>query len=57
MLDQIKDYEIPLGVAFDWESFSSFNTTNMSFNTINKVADLFLQTIENNRIQRNALWK
>lgn len=44
--DNLKDYEIDLPVAFDWESWTSFNTTGMSFNTINKVANTFLDVLE-----------
>ncbi len=44
--EQIKDYEIDLPIAFDWESWSSFNTANMSFYKINKVANTFLNTLE-----------
>lgn len=44
--DNLKDYEIDLPVAFDWESWTSFNTAGMSFNTINKVANTFLETLE-----------
>lgn len=44
--EQLKEYEIDLPIAFDWESWTSFNTTGMSFNTINKVANTFLETIE-----------
>lgn len=46
--EQIKNYKIDLPIAFDWESWSSFNKANMSFNTINKVADTFMKTISNN---------
>lgn len=44
--DNLKDYEIDLPVAFDWESWTSFNTAGMSFNTINKVANTFLDVLE-----------
>lgn len=44
--EQISDYNIELGVAFDWESWSEFNIANMSLYTINKVATTFLDTLE-----------
>lgn len=44
--ENLKDYEIDLPVAFDWESWTSFNTTGMSFNTINKVANTFLDILQ-----------
>ena len=44
--NQIRNYKIDLPIAFDWESWNSFNTTNMSFYKINKVADTFLNRLE-----------
>lgn len=44
--ENIKDYEIDLPIAFDWESWNSFNTTGMSFYTINKSANIFLDTLK-----------
>lgn len=46
--EQLKDYEIDLPIAFDWESWTSFNTAGMSFYTINKAANVFLDTLKNN---------
>lgn len=46
--EQLSDYEIDLPIAFDWESWTSFNTTNMSFYTINKVANTFLDKLTDN---------
>lgn len=42
---QIQNYSIPLGVAFDWEDWGNFNHTNMSLHTINQVATTFLDTL------------
>lgn len=44
--DNLKNYQIDLPIAFDWESWSSFNGTGMSFYTINKVANVFLDTLQ-----------
>lgn len=44
--ENLKDYEIDLPIAFDWESWNSFNQAGMSFHTINKVANVFLETLE-----------
>lgn len=44
--ENLKNYEIDLPVAFDWESWNSFNTTGMSVNTLNNVANTFLKIIE-----------
>lgn len=46
--EQLSDYEIDLPIAFDWESWTSFNTTGMSFYTINKVANTFLDKLTDN---------
>lgn len=43
--DNLKGYAIDIGIAFDWESWNSFNTAGMSFNTINKVANTFLDAV------------
>lgn len=39
---QIKDYQLKLGVAFDWEDWGDFNQYGMSFYTLNQVARTFL---------------
>ena len=44
--EKLKGYEIDLYVAFDWESWSSFNTLGMSLYTINKSANSFLNILE-----------
>ena len=43
--ENLKGYDIDLPIAFDWESWNSFNKTGMSFYTINKVANIFLDTL------------
>ena len=47
VLDLIKDYDIKLGIAFDWENFTDFNTYNISFHTLNKMATIFLEETKN----------
>ena len=44
--ENLKDYDIDLPVSFDWESWNSFNSAGMSFYTINKAANVFLDTLE-----------
>lgn len=44
--ENLKNYEIDLPIAFDWESWNSFNQAGMSFYTINKVANTFLDALE-----------
>lgn len=43
--EHLSDYEVELGVAFDWEDWGNFNLTNMSFHTINRVASAYLDTL------------
>lgn len=43
--EQVQGYPLELGVAFDWESWGDFNEAGMSFYTINKVANTFLDTL------------
>lgn len=47
VVEQITEYNISLPIAFDWESWTSFNTTQMSFYTINNVANTFLDSLKN----------
>ena len=47
ILELIKDYDIKLGIAFDWENFTDFNTYNISFHTLNKMATTFLEEAKN----------
>lgn len=43
--EHLDGYKVELGVAFDWEDWSNFNSTGMSFHTINQVAKTYLDTI------------
>lgn len=43
--EQLKGYDIDLPIGFDWESWNSFNKAGMSFYTINKAANVFLDTL------------
>lgn len=43
--ENLRGYELELPIAFDWESWSSFNAAGMSFYTINKVARTFLEVL------------
>lgn len=46
VLNQIKDYDINLPIAFDWEEWSSFNEYNLSFFKLTSIAEAFLNEIE-----------
>ncbi len=45
--DNLKDYNISLPIAFDWESWTSFVKCDISFHDINKLAKTFVDTLEN----------
>lgn len=45
MKEQISDYPIKLGVAFDWENWTDFNIAGVSFRTLNRIAETFLSEI------------
>lgn len=45
--EQIQDYEVKLGVAYDWENWSDFNHAGVSFYTLNQSAKIFIDTLEN----------
>lgn len=47
VIEQLKDYNITLPIAFDWENWSSFNDYNLSFFGLTDMAHTFLETIEN----------
>lgn len=46
VLAQVRDYPLELGIAFDWEEWSDFNRAGVSFYTLQKSADTFLETVE-----------
>lgn len=46
LIEQIKDYDIDLPIAFDWEEWSSFNEYSLSFYELSKMSDVFLGTLE-----------
>lgn len=45
IIDQVQNYPIELGIAFDWEDWSNFNQVGMSFHTINQVASTYLDEV------------
>lgn len=47
-LNLIKDYNIELGIAYDWENFTDFNSYNISLHTLNKMSEAFLDTAKEN---------
>lgn len=45
VMEQIKDYEITLPIAYDWENWSSFNKFKMSFEKLTNSALAFIETV------------
>lgn len=45
VIDQIKDYNVSLPIAYDWENWSSFNDYNLSFFGLTNMAETFLDTV------------
>ena len=46
VLKQLKGYDISLPIAFDWESWSTFNEFHVSFYELSQTADAFLSRLE-----------
>lgn len=66
VIKQIKDYNITLPVAFDFESFTSFNSMNLSLYQLNEVAEAYFSALEDkgydtmlygSKNYLNAVWK
>ena len=66
VIKQIKDYDITLPIAFDFESFTSFNSMNLSLYGLNEVAESYFSTLEDagydtmlygSKNYLNAIWK
>lgn len=45
VMEQLKDYNFTLPIAFDWECWHLFNQMDLSFYDLNEVANTFLNTI------------
>lgn len=46
VLKELKDYDITLPIAFDWENWSSYTSFHLSFHTLNQIAHAFIDEIE-----------
>lgn len=51
VINQIKDYEITLPVAFDWEDWFDYNHHHMSFYKLSMVGETFMDEIEKHGYQ------
>ena len=43
VLKQIKNYDVSLPIAFDWEDFADYNSYNLSFYNLTSMADEFIK--------------
>ncbi len=46
VIEQIKDYQIDLPIAFDWENWSYFNDYDVSFYELTNLANIFLGVVK-----------
>lgn len=46
VIKQIRDYNITMPVAFDWEDFSDYNSYKLSFYKLNKIANAYLNELK-----------
>lgn len=48
VIEKLKDYPIKLPIAFDWENWSTFNKAHLSFYSLTKVANAFMEELVKN---------
>lgn len=48
VINNLKDYKLDLPIVYDWESWSNFNSMNVSLYKFNEIAATFLEEIEKN---------
>lgn len=46
IVKHLKEYDIDLPVAFDWENWTNYSSFHISFNTLNNIATTFFEEIE-----------
>lgn len=48
IISEVKDYDIELPIVFDWENWTKYTSFHISFHTLNKVANAFMEEVEKN---------
>ena len=48
IINELKGETLDLPIAFDWEIWNGFNSYKINFNDLNKIADAFINEINNN---------
>lgn len=51
IIEQIKPYQLDLGIAFDWENWQNFNQANLSQYSLGQVAQTFINTVQDKSYQ------
>lgn len=46
IIEQLDGETLELGISYDWESFSLYNSINLSFYNFSNARDMFLKTVE-----------
>lgn len=46
VVQKVKDYELALPIAFDWENWARYSTFGIGFRTLNKVAESFIEEVK-----------
>ena len=46
IMEKVEDYDIDLPIVFDWENWNKYTSFHISFHTLNKVANAFMEEIE-----------
>ena len=46
IIEQLDGEKLELGISYDWESFSLYNSINLSFYNFSNARDMFLMTVE-----------
>lgn len=46
VIDKIKEYNVSLPIAYDWENWETFNDYNLSFYNLTDMANTFLNTVK-----------
>lgn len=46
IIDKLENYEIDLPIVLDWENWNSYTKFQISFHTLNKIAEAFMERVE-----------
>ena len=48
VIKKVKDYDLSLPIAFDWENWTNYKKFHLSFNSLNKIAKSFINEVKSN---------